>query len=115
MHEYPVTEQIIKIAQETAIKNNAVKVTKVSLVVGELSGFIGDSISMYFDIISKGTVVEGAELEITYIKFKLKCDKCDIYFERPRFSFECPQCGQDGSPTDIGKEFYVKDVEIETE
>ncbi|MDS1028982.1 hydrogenase maturation nickel metallochaperone HypA [Bacillota bacterium LX-D] len=112
MHEYPITEQIVRIAEESARNNNAEKVVAINLVVGELSGFIGDSIQMYFDIISKGTIVEGAQLNIRYIKPKLKCEKCDIYFTRPKFSFACPQCGANGVPTEIGKEFFVEDIEI---
>ena len=71
-------------------------------------------IKMYFDIIGKGTLVEGAELEITYIKPKLKCESCGKLFERKRYSFECPECKGQGVPSDIGKEFYVEDIEIET-
>lgn len=115
MHEYPITQQILKIAENSARENHAQKVVKISLVVGEMSGFIGDSIQMYFDIISKGTMAEGAALEIQYIKPKLKCERCGTYFERKRFSFECPECGHSGVPTEIGKEFYVKEIEIATD
>ncbi|MGI6449715.1 MAG: hydrogenase maturation nickel metallochaperone HypA [Desulfitobacteriia bacterium] len=114
MHEYPITEQIIKIASDKAKENNARSVTRIALVVGEYSGFIGDSIQMYFDIISKGTICEGAVLEIENIKAKWRCPACDIYYLRQPFSFACPQCGQDGEPTSIGKEFYVKNIEVET-
>ena len=51
MHEYPVTQQIVQVAVETGNKNSALKVTKIVIVVGELSGFIGESIQMYFDIL----------------------------------------------------------------
>lgn len=114
MHEYPITEQIIKIASEKAKENNARSVTRITLVVGEYSGFIGDSIQMYFDIISKGTICEGAILDMENIKAKWKCPACDIYYIRKPLSFACPECGQDGEPTSIGKEFYVKNIEIET-
>ena len=114
MHEYPVTEQIVRVAVEHAIKNKAARITRISLVVGEMSGFIGDSIGMYFDIISRGTLAEGAVLEIEHIKPKLRCVSCSHYFERKPFSFACPRCGQDGVPSEIGKEFYLKDIEIET-
>jgi hydrogenase nickel incorporation protein HypA/HybF len=114
MHEYPLTEQIVKIASDKAKENNARKVTRITLVVGEYSGFIGDSIDMYFDIISKGTPCEGAVLEIENIKAKMRCPACDIYYVRKPLSFACPECGADGEPSDIGKEFYVKNIEIET-
>lgn len=115
MHEYPITEQIVKIASDKAKENNARSVTRITLVVGEYSGFIGESIQMYFDVISKGTICEGAILEMENVKAKWRCPVCDITYTRKPLSFACPECGQDGEPTTIGKEFYVKNIEVETD
>ena len=112
MHEYPVTVQIVDIASETARNNNG-RVRRIDLVVGEDSGFIGESIQMYFDVVAEGTLCEGAQLFVEDVKPQLRCDNCGKLFERKRFSFQCPFCGGDGSPTEIGKEFYVKSVELE--
>jgi len=113
MHEFPITQQIVKIAEESALKNNAKKVLKISLVVGETSGIVEESVRMYFDIISKGTIVEGAELEVTHVEHQMFCPKCKKNFKREKYSFECPACGEIGEPTKIGKEFYIKDIDIE--
>lgn len=115
MHEYPITMQIVKIALEHAQKHHAARITRITLVVGEKSGYIGDSIQMYFDIIARGTLAEGATLDIQSVKPQLKCSACGLYFERKPFSFACPSCGQEGNPTEIGKEFYLKDIEIVSE
>jgi len=112
MHELPITEQIIKICTETAAKHRAT-VKRIELVVGHDSGFIGESIQMYFDVIGEGTPCEGAVLEIIGVKPKLRCTKCSELFDRRPFSFECPKCGGEGMPTEIGKEFYIKSVELE--
>lgn len=113
MHEYPITEQIIKIAGEHCAKNNGTRVTKINLVIGDYSGYVGSSVQMYFDIISEGTVCDGAVVEIEHIKPKLKCSKCGELFEKKLLSFDCPKCGGQGGPTDIGKEFYIESIEIE--
>lgn len=113
MHEYPITQQIIKIAENRALENKATKVKKIELVVGDYSGFIGDSIQMYFDVISKDTLCEGAQISIRRVKPKLKCESCGCLFEKIPFSFECPKCKGTGGPTEIGKEFYIESIEIE--
>ena len=112
MHELPLTEQIIDICSETAAKYKAT-VKAITLVVGEDSGFVGESIQMYFDVIGQGTVCEGAKLTSVGVKPKLKCQSCGELFERKLFSFTCPVCGGEGVPTEIGKEFYIKDVELD--
>ena len=112
MHELPITEQIIKIAEEHGQKARASKIERIRLVVGERSGYISESIQMYFDMISKGTLCEGAVLEIEAVKPKLKCPSCGILFERLPMRFDCPACGTDGEPTDIGREFYIDSIEV---
>lgn len=113
MHEYPITQQIIKIAEKHATELCASQVKKIKLVVGDYSGFIGDSIQMYFDVISEGTLCEGAVIEIEHVKPKLRCTGCGALFERELLSFSCPECGAEGEPTKIGKEFYIDYIEVE--
>jgi hydrogenase nickel incorporation protein HypA/HybF len=112
MHEYPITEQIIRIAEKHGKRFRASKIESINLVVGEQSGFIGESIQMYFDVISKGTLCEGAELVIKTIKPELRCTACGALFYRKILSFACPSCGGDGAPTEIGREFYIESVTI---
>ncbi|MCL2492667.1 MAG: hydrogenase maturation nickel metallochaperone HypA [Clostridiales bacterium] len=113
MHEYPITESIIEIAQRQGREAGAARVSRISLVVGERSGYIPESIQMYFDIIARGTLCEGAALDITTVKPRLRCPVCGTEFERAPFSFACPICGADGEPTETGREFYIEEIEIE--
>ena len=112
MHEYPITCEIIRISESYAKENGALKILKIGLVVGEYSGFVGDSIHMYFHEISIGTMCEDSTIDIRYIKPKLKCTNCGELFERQLFSFNCPKCNGAGGPTEIGKEFYIEYIEI---
>lgn len=114
MHEYPLTERIVNIANDTARRHGAARVLAVSLVIGETSGIIPDSVQLYFDLIAEGTPAEGAALRVRQVKPEMHCPQCNANFIRPRFSFACPVCGTLGSPTDVGKEFYVESVELET-
>jgi len=64
MHEYSVIQQIIEIAENACLEANAESVRKITIAAGRYSGFIGESIDMYFNIISEGTRCEGAVIEI---------------------------------------------------
>lgn len=113
MHEYPITQQIIRTAEKHAKAHDASRVTSIALVVGEYSGYIGDSIQMYFDVISKDTICEGARLAIEPVAPKLRCESCGALFTRKPFEFACPSCGGEGRPTEIGREFYIKEITVE--
>ena len=109
MHEHKLTQNIV----ETAIKSaNNKKVKKIVLVIGESSGILDESIEMYFDEIAKDTVCEGAVIETEIVKSLVKCKTCGKFFERKPFSFEC-ECGGESEPTNTGREFYIKYIEVE--
>ena len=118
MHEYKLTLDIIEIAEKNAFaaagRSADAKVSKITLVIGESSGVSGESIKMYFDQISKGSVCEGAEIEIESVAPMLRCKTCSRLFRRKPFLFACTykNCGGEGEPTEIGREFYVKSIEL---
>ncbi|TCS80752.1 hydrogenase nickel incorporation protein HypA/HybF [Muricomes intestini] len=112
LHEYPITKRIIEISEEFARENHAEEVKQINLVVGDYSGYVASSIDLYFEIIAGDSLCKNAVLNIERVKPKLKCTVCGEFFERRPFSFECPDCGGEGRPTEIGKEFYVKSIEI---
>ena len=113
MHELPITEHIIKLAEKHCRDAGGKRVVRIDLVIGDYSGYVGSSVQMYFDVISEGTLCEGAIINIEHVKPKLRCPGCGNLFERELLSFACPDCGTDGEPTEIGKEFYIDTIEIE--
>ena len=113
MHELPITQHIIEIAEKHCRDAGGSRVRRVDLVIGDYSGYVGSSVQMYFDVISEGTLCDGAEIVIEHVKPKLECPSCGEIFEREPLSFACPKCGTDGRPTEIGKEFYIDSIEIE--
>jgi hydrogenase nickel incorporation protein HypA/HybF len=114
MHEYPLTERIIKMAEEHAKKQGAACVERINLVVGDDSGCVADCISLYFDLIAKDSLCAEATLSIKRVKPMLRCQTCGQLFERKPFQFDCPadHCSGEGRPTEIGREFYVESIEI---
>ena len=56
MHELAITESILHIALQHAQKANASRVTDINLLIGNLTAFIDNSISFYWEIISKDTI-----------------------------------------------------------
>lgn len=66
MHESHLIQPIIKGISEHAQKEGAKSVSKVRLKVGALMGVKEDSIKETFTVLAKGTILENAQLEITF-------------------------------------------------
>ncbi len=114
MHEFAITQQIFETANEYAKKHEAKSVTAINLVVGDLCGCVADSVALYFDLMAADSLCENAKLNIERVKPQLKCKVCGELFERRPFSFDCPKigCGGEGEPTEIGREFEIRSIEI---
>ncbi|MFQ5952417.1 MAG: hydrogenase maturation nickel metallochaperone HypA [Candidatus Omnitrophota bacterium] len=66
MHESHLIEPIIKGISEHAHKEGAKTVTKVKIKVGDLTGVKEESFKETFKVLAKGTLLEGAELDIIF-------------------------------------------------
>ena len=66
MHESHLIQPIIKGISEHARKEGAKSVTKVRLKVGALTGAKEDSFKETFKVLAKATLLENAQLEITF-------------------------------------------------
>lgn len=113
MHEASAAEAIVAIVSAEAAARNAARISRISLVLGEATGYMRESLEFYLAAIARGSPAEGAALDIRYVKATLRCPSCDLEFERRRFTFECPACGTRGLMTETGSEFYVDSIDIE--
>ena len=66
MHETHLIEPVIRGIQAHAVKEGGSKVTRVRLKVGYLAGAREDSFKETFAILAKGTLLEGASLELVF-------------------------------------------------
>ena len=62
MHELSITRNVVAICAERC--DGAMRVTRVRLEIGRDAGVLADSVRFCFDICARGTVLEGATLEI---------------------------------------------------
>lgn len=113
MHEYAVTQSIVDIAAKEAKNAGASRIVEIRLVIGDLSSIIDESVSLYFDIISKGTAAEGASLVFKRLPARFGCENCGLEYDKPAKGFECPACGKTGRLTGGGKEFYIESMEVD--
>ena len=113
MHELSVTEQLLNVVLEHARKAGAKEVLKVNVVIGELTGFVNESVEFYFEILSKGTEAEKASLIIARIPARVRCRDCEREFQPDGSRWNCPHCGGLIEEVLAGRELYVGSIEVE--
>lgn len=113
MHELSVTQSILEIALRHAQQAEASRITRLNLVIGELSGIIGESVQFYWDMISRDTIAEGAELCFEHVPTTLRCLECDHMFPLDGRSTACPACGAERVVAAGGDEFRLDSIEVE--
>lgn len=115
MHELAITEQIAAIAIRHGEENNATRISDLYLVIGDLSSVVDDSVQFYWDIVTEGTLCEGATLHFKRIPARLQCRSCqkEYVLERPELA-PCPHCESSRVEIIQGKEFQLESIEIQT-
>ena len=76
MHEMALAEGILDIVLSYADKNEAKKVTEISVLVGEMTGVVDESLEFCFTSIAKDTKAEGAKLILKRIPLVARCLEC---------------------------------------
>jgi hydrogenase nickel incorporation protein HypA/HybF len=113
MHELSVTQSLLEIALRHAGQANAQQITRLNLVIGELSSIVDDSIQFYWDIVSRDTIAEGSELHFERVPGILRCLGCDHRFPLNGRDFSCPACGERQVVAAGGDEFRLESIEVE--
>ncbi|HMS41535.1 MAG TPA: hydrogenase maturation nickel metallochaperone HypA [Pyrinomonadaceae bacterium] len=107
MHELGITRSVVAICAENS---NGAAVKRVTLEIGKLSAIMPDAVRFCFDICAKGTVVEGATLEILEISGLAKCKICGEKVELKQIVGRCI-CGSNDLQIIAGEELKVKEME----
>jgi hydrogenase nickel incorporation protein HypA/HybF len=103
MHEISVMSSILEQVLKELDKHEVEKVEEVELVVGELT-FLGyEQLMFAYEIMSRDTPLEGAELKIVTEKLEVECSSCGYsgatdYLEGEEYHMSipvlhCPKCG----------------------
>jgi len=113
LHEFSITQSILSIALDKANAVNASKISKVNLVLGELSGIVDDCVEFYFDFLTKDTIAAQASLSFRHPPTRLRCRNCATVFSPDNLNWVCPNCRAQTIEIISGRECYVESIEVE--
>jgi len=110
MHEMGITQSIVAIVSEQAAGR---KVTRVTLEIGKLSAVMPEAIRFCFDVVARGSALDGAHLDILEIPGRAHCLDCGGEVALTEIVGRCA-CGSRRLKRFAGEELNIKSMELET-
>ena len=115
MHEISLVQGLLEQLRELAQANRAVKIIKITMEVGPLSGVVADSFRFGFDILSADDdLTRGAELVLITPLVTYLCSECGQVVttdgERPE---QCARCQELFLIPQGGDDLILRQVEME--
>lgn len=115
MHELSIAESLLEIVEKTAAEHGATRVRRLRIVIGALGNVIPDALEFAFEVAGRGTVAEGAALEIVPVAVAVRCNACKAETEVEDMAFLCLKCGSVDVDVVRGNELYLDSIEVDDE
>ena len=112
MYEVGVMQDALDTALQHAARRGASRIHRLSLRLGALSGVVPESLTFAFDVVARGTIAEGATLDIETVPLVCHCVACANDFRPPGWVFECPGCGHLSTQVRQGRELELASLEV---
>jgi hydrogenase nickel incorporation protein HypA/HybF len=110
MHELSIVQGVVELCEQ---HSGGRPVLAVTLQIGALSGVVPEAVEFCFEAATKGTLLDGARLEIERIEATGFCSGCGVVSRIDSYFDPCPSCGALSLEIRTGEEMRVKDLEVE--
>ncbi|OHB37149.1 MAG: hypothetical protein A2060_07115 [Planctomycetes bacterium GWA2_50_13] len=116
MHDIESCRAILDIVDRESRERNGKRVVRLKLSVGSLSGTNPEHLRDTLILCSRGTVAEGAELELVKRPARIRCLACDYVFETDAPGMpSCGKCRSSKTRVIDGDGVVLESLEIETD
>ncbi|RFD21351.1 hydrogenase maturation nickel metallochaperone HypA [Komagataeibacter melaceti] len=112
MHEMSLCESLIDVIEESGQRENFSRVRRVRVEIGRFAGVEVEALRFGFDVVARGTVVEGAALELHEAPGRAWCFDCGTDVELLQRLDPCPHCGGTRLQPTGGTEIRIMDLEV---
>ena len=112
MHELALAEGVLGICRDHAGRAGSDRVLSVRLEIGALSHVDPDALAFSFTAVARGTLAEGAELQIDRVPGRGWCHDCGHLVELSALGAPCPDCGGYKLQVSGGDDMRVKEMEV---
>jgi hydrogenase nickel incorporation protein HypA/HybF len=121
MHEFSISNEIVRNVLDTARKNGGEKVLSIQLEIGELVLLNVEQVTFWIHELFKGSVAEGAGVRVKTIKARIECQSCgykggmDLDRQDPFrhvILYSCPKCHSFQIKVEKGRECTLRRIQV---
>jgi hydrogenase nickel incorporation protein HypA/HybF len=112
VHELGIVQALIEQVEAVRADHESRSVVCVGLRIGSWRLVVQDSLEFYFEILTRGTALEGSQLEIETVAATSSCSRCGEVFAAVAPLLVCPACGGPGGELLTGQELNLVSVEL---
>ena len=117
MHELGIMTGVLDAVCSSAQDAGALKVTNVTLSVGEMTECIHEALIFAFDALKEMdeyALCAECQLVVNFIQPESVCLECGEQYTHDRFHMLCPSCGSFATELIHGRELQIDSIEVET-
>jgi len=116
MHEFALAEDLLKLARTEARKAGIVKLDKIIVNVGTLSGVSVDALEFAFSFLrEEDELTKNTELIVERTEAKGRCTNCGREVNLDRLMLYCPECRTPTVEITEGRDFMLVRLEGQDE
>jgi hydrogenase nickel incorporation protein HypA/HybF len=112
MHEMSLAEGVLDVVQEAARAHHPCAVRMVRLEIGALAAVELEALRFAFEVVKRGSVADGAQLDIVQVPGAAWCMQCSDSVAIAERTDPCPQCGSWQLQVTGGDQMRVKELEL---
>lgn len=112
MHELSLMEEMLDLIEAQAREEGCSRIHVVTLRVGRLAGVEVEALRFAFDVVTKGTLAEGARLELEEPPGMGWCEQCQQEVEVAARFEPCPLCLQGPVRLTDGTQVLVMSMDV---
>ena len=112
MHELSLAGGVLKLVEDTALREPFTRVLQLRLEVGKLAAVEVQALRFALESLAPGTVLEGAELLIDEPAGQAWCMGCSQTVEIVARGDPCPSCGAHWLTPKSGEALRVVDMQV---
>ena len=114
MHEGNFTQQIVDAILEELKKYPSSKARHVRVKVGEMLHLNSESVQTHFEILTKGTRLEGTKIRLEEAPVQVRCRKCHaIFHPEDHHAPLCEACSSTDVEVLSGQDVTIEAIDLE--